>query len=151
MKKIAVNKKATYNYQIIEKYEAGIILTGTEVKSLRVNTGSIKEAYITEKNRELWLTNCHITKYSSSNEKNYNPIKDRKILVKKRERNKLIGAIKKEGMTIVPMSLYFNNKGIAKLSIGIGRGKKKYDKRASIKAKEWKIKKQRLEKNNKYS
>ena len=146
MQKIAVNKKATYNYQITEKYEAGIILTGTEVKSLRVNTGSIKEAYITEKNRELWLTNCHITKYSSSNEKNYNPIKDRKILVKKRERNKLIGATKKEGMTIVPLLLYFNNKGIAKLSIGIGKGKKKYDKRASIKAKEWRIKKQRLEK-----
>ena len=151
MQKIAVNKKATYNYQITEKYEAGIILTGTEVKSLRVNTGSIKEAYITEKNRELWLTNCHITQYSSSNEKNYNPIKDRKILVKKKERNKLIGATKKEGMTIVPILLYFNNKGIAKLVIGIGKGKKKYDKRASIKAKEWKIKKQRLEKNNKYN
>ena len=110
MQKIAVNKKATFNYQITEKYEAGIVLTGTEVKSLRVNTGSIKEAYITEKNRELWLTNCHITKYSSSNEKNYNPIKDRKILVKKRERNKLIGATKKGGMTIVPLLLYFNNK-----------------------------------------
>ena len=151
MQKIAVNKKATYNYQITEKYEAGIILTGTEVKSLRVNTGSIKEAYITEKNRELWLANCHITKYSSSNEKNYNPIKDRKILVKKRERNKLIGSTKKEGMTILPLLLYFNNKGITKLLIGIGKGKKKYDKRSSIKAKEWKIKKQRLEKNNKYS
>ena len=72
MQKIAVNKKATYNYQISETYEAGIVLTGSEVKSLRTNTGSIKEAYITEKNRELWLTNCHITKYSSSNETNYN-------------------------------------------------------------------------------
>ena len=151
MQKIAVNKKATYNYQITEKYEAGIILTGTEVKSLRVNTGSIKEAYITEKNRELWLTNCHITQYSSSNEKNYNPIKDRKILVKKKERDKLIGATKKEGMTIVPLLLYFNNKGIAKLLIGIGKGKKKYDKRTSIKTKEWKINKQRLEKNKKYN
>ena len=151
MKKIAVNKKATYNYQIKEKYEVGIVLTGTEVKSLRINTGSIKEAFITEKNNELWLANCHITKYSSSNEKNYNPIKDRKILVKKRERNKLIGATKKKGMTIVPLLLYFNNKGMAKLLIGIGKGKKKYDKRAAIKTKEWKIKKQRLEKNNKYS
>ena len=146
MQKISVNKKATYNYQISEIYETGIVLTGSEVKSLRTNTGSIKESYITEKNRELWLTNCHIKKYFSSNEINYNPLKDRKILVNKRERNKLIGAIKKEGMTIVPMSLYFNNKGIAKLSVGIGRGKKKYDKRASIKAKEWRIKKQRLEK-----
>ena len=147
MQKIAVNKKATFNYQIAEKYEAGIVLTGTEVKSLRVNTGSIKEAYIAEKNRELWLANCHISKYSSSNEKNYNPTKVRKILIKKRERNKLIGATKKEGMTIVPLLLYFNNKGKAKLLIGIGKGKKKYDKRASIKTKEWKIKKQRLEKN----
>ena len=151
MQKIALNRKATYNYQIKEKYEVGIVLTGTEVKSLRVNTGSIKEAFITEKNKELWLTNCHIKKYSSSNETNYNPIKDRKILVKKREKNKLIGATNKEGMTIVPLLLYFNNKGIAKLSIGVGKGKKKFDKRATIKAKEWKIKKQRLEKIKKFN
>ena len=77
--------------------------------------------------------------------------KQRKILVKKREKNKLIGASKKEGMTILPLSLYFNNKGIAKLSIGLGKGKKKYDKRATIKAKEWKINKQRLEKNKNYN
>ena len=151
MQKIALNRKATYNYQIKEKYEVGIVLTGTEVKSLRVNTGSIKEAFITEKNKELWLTNCHIKKYSSSNETNYNPIKDRKILVKKREKNKLIGATNKEGMTIVPLLLYFNNKGIAKLSIGVGKGKKKYDKRATIKAKEWNINKQRLEKIKKFN
>ena len=149
MQKIAVNKKATYNFEIIEKYEAGIVLTGTEVKSLRVNTGSIKEAFITEKNRELWIVNFYIKKYLSSNKENYNPIQERKILVKKRERNKLIGSIKKEGMTIVPLLLYFNNRGIAKISIGIGKGKKKYDKRASIKANEWKINKQRLEKNRK--
>ena len=149
MQKIAVNKKATYNFDIIEKYEAGIVLTGTEVKSLRVNTGSIKEAFITEKNRELWITNFYIKKYLSSNKTIYNPTQERKILVKKRERNKLIGSIKKEGMTIVPLLLYFNNRGIAKISIGIGKGKKKYDKRASIKANEWKINKQRLEKNRK--
>ena len=149
MQKIAVNKKATYNFEIIEKYEAGIVLTGTEVKSLRVNTGSIKEAFIIEKNRELWITNFYIKKYLSSNKQNYNPIQERKILVKKREKNKLIGSIKKEGMTIVPLLLYFNNRGIAKISIGIGKGKKKYDKRASIKANEWKINKQRLEKNRK--
>ena len=151
MQKIAVNKKATYNYQITEKYEVGIVLTGSEVKSLRINTGSIKEAYITEKNKELWLTNCHIKKYLSSSEKNYNPLKVRKILIKKREKYKLIALRERDGMTIIPLSLYFNKKGIAKLSIGIGKGKKKYDKRASIKAKEWHIKKQRLEKNNKYN
>lgn len=149
MQKIAVNKKATYNYTISEKYEVGIVLTGTEVKSLRINTGSIKEAYILEKNEELWLTNCHIKKYLSSNENNYNPLKDRKILIKKNEKNKLIDATKKQGLSIIPLLLYFNKKGIAKLSIGIGKGKKKYDKRASIKAKEWNINKQRLVKNNK--
>ena len=136
MQKIAVNKKATYNYQIAEKYEAGIVLTGTEVKSLRLNTGSIKEAYINEKNRELWIANFFIKKHSSSNVTNYNPLKERKILVKKKEKNKLIEEIKKEGMTIVPLLLYFNHRGIAKLSIGIGKGKKKYDKRMSIKARE---------------
>ena len=149
MQKITVNKKATYNFEIREKYEAGIILSGTEVKSLRINTGSIKEAYIIEKEKELWLTNCHIKKYNSSNEKNYNPLKQRKILVKKKEKIKLIVASKKEGMTIVPLSLYFNSRGIAKLSIGIGKGKKKYDKRATIKTKEWQIKKKILEKNKK--
>ena len=84
MQKIAVNKKATFNYQIHEKYEAGIVLTGTEVKSLRINTGSIKEAFISEKKNELWLFNCHIKKYNSSSEENYNPLKERKILVKKK-------------------------------------------------------------------
>ena len=146
--RICVRKHArNYNFQINEQFEAGIILTGTEVKSLRTNTGSIKEAYITEKNKELWLSNCHIKKFFSSNEKKYNPLKDRKILVKKKEKNKLIGAIKKKGMSIVPILLYFNNRGIAKLSIGIGIGKKKYDKRRSIKDKEWSIKKQRIQKN----
>ena len=147
MQVITVNKKASFDYFIIEKYETGIVLTGSEVKSLRYNTGSIKEAYITEKHGELWLTNCHIKRYSSSNEKNYNPLKDRKILVKKKEMYKLINATKKERMTIIPLSFFFNNKGIAKLSIGVGKGKKKYDKRAAIKKKEWNINKQRLEKN----
>ena len=151
MQKIAVNKKASFNYNITEKYEAGLVLSGTEVKSLRINTGSIKEAYIIEKNHELWLKNCHIKSYLSSNEKNYDPLKERKVLVKKKEKNKIIGASKKEGMAVLPLCLYFNNKGIAKLSIGLGKGKKKYDKRASIKAKEWKINKQRLEKNKNYN
>ena len=146
MKNIAVNKKANHDYTINHKYEAGIVLTGTEVKSLRVNTGSIRESYIMEKKGELWLNNCHIKKYSSSSESNYNPLKERKILVSKKEKYKIIGALKKEGMSILPLTLYFNNKGIVKLIVGIGKGKKKYDKRASIKAKEWEIKKQRLEK-----
>ena len=148
MKIIAVNKKANYDFLVEEKFDAGLVLTGSEVKSLRINTGSIKESYVLEKKGELWLTNCFIKKYSSSiNNDVYNSIRSRKILVNKRELNKIIGLSKKNGMTIIPLLLYFNDKGIAKLSIGLGKGKRKYDKRAVIKSKEWNIKKQRLEKN----
>ena len=146
MKIIANNKKANHDYFINEKFEAGIVLTGSEVKSLRINTGSIKESYITDKEGELWLTNCYIKKYSSSNENN-DTNRDRKLLVSKKELHKILGASKKEGMTIVPIILYFNTKGLAKLTIGIAKGKKKQDKRNSIKDKEWGIKQQRLVKN----
>jgi len=147
MQKIASNKKANYNFTIKEKFEAGLVLTGEEVKSLRINTGSIKESYIIEKNGELWLINCYIQKYTSSINKNHNSTRERKILVNKKELNKIIISSKKEGMTVIPLLLYFTDRGIAKLSIGIGKGKKKYDKRLAIKTKEWDIKKQRLEKN----
>ena len=120
-------------------------MTGQEVKSLRINTGSIKESYIVEKAGELWLSNCFIKKYSNSSN-NIDDKRIRKLLVKKKELNKILGSIKREGMTGVPLLLYFNNKGIAKLSIGIGKGKKKHDKRLAIKSKEWGIQKQRLEK-----
>ena len=146
MKIIANNKKANHDYFINEKFEAGIILTGSEVKSLRINTGSIKESYITDKEGELWLTNCYIKKYSSSNESS-DTNRDRKLLVSKKELHKILGASKKEGMTIVPIILYFNTKGLAKLTIGIAKGKKKQDKRHSIKDKEWSIKQQRIVKN----
>ena len=146
MKIIANNKKANHDYFINEKFEAGLVLTGSEVKSLRINTGSIKESYITDKQGELWLTNCYIKKYSSSNESS-DTNRDRKLLVSKKELHKILGASKKEGMTIVPIILYFNTKGLAKLTIGIAKGKKKQDKRHSIKDKEWSIKQQRLVKN----
>ena len=146
MKIIANNKKANHDYFINEKYEAGIVLTGSEVKSLRINTGSIKESYITDKEGELWLTNCYIKKYSSSNEIS-DTNRDRKLLVTKKELHKILGASKKIGMTIVPMILYFNAKGLAKLTIGLAKGKKKQDKRNSIKDKEWSIKQQRIVKN----
>ena len=148
MEIIASNKKAKFDYFINNKYEAGLVLTGSEVKSLRINTGSIKESYVIEKNGELWLTNCYIKKYSCSNEKNINPTRERKILITKNELNKIVIAAKNDGMTIIPISLYFNDNGIAKLTIGLAKGKKKQDKRASIKDKEWKINKQRLEKNH---
>ena len=147
MQIIAVNKKANHDFLIKEKFDAGIVLTGSEVKSLRINTGSIKESYILEKKGELWLTNCFIKKYSSSNNDVYHSTRSKKILVNKRELNNIIGLSRKEGMTIIPLLLYFNDKGIAKLLIGLGKGKRKYDKRVVIKSKEWNIKKQRLEKN----
>jgi len=147
MQTIAINKKANHDFLIKEKYDAGLVLTGSEVKSLRINTGSIKESYVLEKKGELWLTNCFIKKYSSSGNDIYNSTRSRKILLNKRELNKIIGLSRKDGMTIIPLLLYFNDKGIAKLSIGLGKGKRKYDKRAVMKLKEWNIKKQRLEKN----
>tara|TARA_B110001454_G_C12320533_1_gene267612 strand:+ start:13 stop:465 length:453 start_codon:yes stop_codon:yes gene_type:complete len=147
MQIIASNKKAKHDYFIIKKFEAGLVLTGSEVKSLRINTGSIKESYIVEKNGELWLTNCYIKKYSSSNDAEPNTTRERKILVNKKELNKIISSARKDGMTVVPTTLYFNDKGIAKITIGLGKGKKKQDKRVSIKEKEWGINKQRLMKN----
>tara|TARA_Y100001970_G_scaffold53325_1_gene67542 strand:+ start:1559 stop:2011 length:453 start_codon:yes stop_codon:yes gene_type:complete len=144
MKIIASNKRANHNYFISSKIEAGIVLTGSEVKSLRLNTGSINESYIQDKNGELWLINCFIKKYSSSSDQENNPTRERKLLVNKKELNRLIGAQNKNGMTIIPINLHFDNKGLAKITIGLGKGKKKYDKRAAIKEKEWGIKQQRL-------
>ena len=148
MKIIASNNRANYNFTISNKIEAGIVLTGSEVKSLRINTGSIRGSYIIEQNGELWLSNSFIKKYQNSNDINYDPSRNRKLLVTKREFDKISGSIKQGGFTIVPLSLYFSNKGFAKLSCGIAKGKKKIDKRESIKQRDWNIKKQRLLKNN---
>ena len=136
MKTIAVNKKANFNYSITDKIEAGLVLTGTEVKSLRIVTASIKESYIGEKESELWLFNCHISEYKSSNTKSFDPLRQRKILLSKKQKNKLIGSLNKDGFSLVPISLYFNNRGIAKILIGLGKGKKLFDKRQTIKKKE---------------
>ena len=148
MKIIASNNRANFNYTISNKIEAGIVLTGSEVKSLRNYTGSIRASYIIEQNGELWLSNAFIKKYQNSNDTNYDPNRNRKLLVTKKEFNKISGSIKQGGFTIIPISLYFSDKGIAKLSCGIAKGKKKIDKRQSIKQRDWNIKKQRLLKNN---
>ena len=148
MKIIAANNRANYNFTISNKIDAGIVLTGSEVKSLRNNTGSIRGSYIIEQNGELWLSNAFIKKYQNSNDTNYDPNRNRKLLVTKKEFNKISGSIKQGGFTIIPISLYFSDKGIAKLTCGIGKGKKKIDKRLLIKQRDWNIKKQRLLKNN---
>ena len=148
MKIIANNKKATYDYDISLKINSGLVLTGSEVKSLRLNSSSIKEAYVQETKGELWLCNCYIKTYHSSSDKINDPIRQKKLLISKKELNKLLGAVKKEGFSIIPLSIYFNEKGLVKLNIGLGRGKKKYDKRQSQKLKDWNKNKQRLLKNN---
>ena len=147
MKIIAANNRANYNYSVSNKIDAGIVLTGSEVKSLRINTGSIRGSYIIEQKGELWLSNSFIKKYHNSNDKNYDPSRNRKLLVTKKEFNKISGSIKQGGLTIIPLSLYFSEKGLAKLSCGIAKGKKKIDKRETIKQRDWNIKKQRLLKN----
>ena len=148
MKIIAANSRANYDYFFSEKIDAGIVLYGSEVKSLRVNTGSLRGSYISEKNGELWLSNCFIKKYENADEKNYTPNRDRKLLLKKRQINKIFGILKQGGVSLVPINLYFSNKGFAKLIFGLGKGKKKYDKRQTIKEKDWNIKKSRILKNN---
>ena len=145
---IATNKKATFDYQISLKLDVGIVHTGPEVKSLRNNSSSIKESYIENERGELWLCNCHIKKYASSNEKENNPIRKRKLLLSKKELNKVLGSVRREGYTVVPISIYFNDKGLAKLNIGLGKGKKKFDKRQTQKLKDWNKTKERLLKNS---
>ena len=144
MKIIAANNRANYNFTISNKIEAGIVLTGSEVKSLRINTGSIRGSYIIEQNGELWLSNSFIKKYQNSTDNKYNASRNRKLLVTKKEFNKITGSIKQGGYSVIPLSLYFSDKGFAKLSCGIAKGKKKIDKRESIKQRDWNIKKQRL-------
>ena len=126
--RIAENRKAKYNYEIREKIQAGIILTGTEVKSLRLGKASISESYASETNGKLFLINSNIPIYEAANNFNHEPVRQRELLVSKKERNKLFGLIKKEGVTLVPLSLYFNKKGFAKVDLGISKGKKKQDK-----------------------
>ena len=146
--KIAENRKARYNYEIREKVQTGIILTGTEVKSLRLGKASISESYASETNGKLFLINSNIPIYEAANNFNHEPLRQRELLVSKKERNKLFGLIKKEGVTLVPLSLYFNKKGFAKVDLGISKGKKKQDKRESIKLREWNRQKSRIMKEN---
>ena len=146
--RIAENRKARYHFEIKEKIQAGIILTGTEVKSLRLGKASINESYASDTNGKLFLINSNIPIYEAANNFNHEPTRQRELLVSKKERNKLLGLIKKEGVTLVPLSLYFNNKGFAKIDIGIAKGKKKEDKRESIKLRDWNRQKSRIMKEN---
>jgi SsrA-binding protein len=148
MEIIAENRKAKFEYFILEEFEAGLVLLGSEVKSLRERKANISDAYVIERNREVWLYNMHIAEYQSATHKNHKPKRERKLLLHRREINRLIGQIKTSGVTIVPLVVYFNNKGSAKTKIAIVKGKKLYDKRATIKQREWDREKRRISKNN---
>ncbi len=143
-KLIAQNRKARHNYHIAERFEAGIALTGTEVKSLRQGRASMGEAYAVERGGEIYLINAHIAEYAAGGRFNHAPTRARKLLLKKREIRKLIGNLRRSGMTLVPLSLYFNERGRAKVEIALATGKRKYDKRQAEKERDWKRNKERL-------
>ena len=143
-KVVAENRRARYDYFVEERLEAGIALVGTEVKSLRHGEGSIAESYATVDGEEVWLINSHIPEYSHGNRLNHQPRRARKLLLKGREVAKLQGAVTRQGLTLVPLSIYFNGRGRAKVELAIARGKKVHDKRESIKERDWKRDQQRL-------
>lgn len=128
-----INRKAHFNYSIEEEYEAGLVLVGSEVKSIRLGKVNISEAYIAEKGGELFLTNCHISEYSGANIYNHQPTRQRKLLLSKKEIRKIIGKIQIKGKSVVPIKMFFNSKNFIKLIIGVGAGKKMHDKREDIK------------------
>ena len=132
---VATNRKANHNYKIIEKYEAGIVLTGSEVKSIRNNRVSIKEAYVRIFNNELFIIGMNISIYENSGYSGHDPISDRKLLVHKRELLKMKKFVEEKGRTLVPLKVYFK-RGKAKLEFGLGQGKKLWDKRQDIKDKQ---------------
>lgn len=140
----AQNRRARHDYRIEERFEAGLMLTGSEVKSLRGGRASIGEAYVTERAGELFLQGAHIPEYKAATRNNHEPRRLRKLLVHRRELAKLVGQVRREGYTLIPLAIYFNERGIAKLDVGLARGKRKADKREDIKARDWQRRKSRL-------
>jgi SsrA-binding protein len=140
----ADNRKARHLYFIEAEHEAGIALQGTEVKSLREGKANIQEAYAEEKGGELWLINAYIPEFSHGNRFNHEPRRPRKLLMKRKEINRLGGAVQKDGMTLIPLKILFNDRGRAKLMLGLGKGKKLHDKRETEKQRDWQRQKSRL-------
>lgn len=144
IKVVAENRKARFNYAIEDTLEAGLVLTGTEVKSIRTGKATIAESYADSRGGEIWLVNANIPEYLQANRFNHEPRRDRKLLLHKRQVNKLIGAVEREGMTLIPLKLYFNERGRAKLELALAKGKKLHDKRESEKKRDWSREKGRL-------
>ncbi len=134
-KVVATNRKAFHDYHILETYEAGIALLGTEVKSLREGKANLKDSYAIVKNSEVFLLNCHISPYSHGNIFNHDPLRTRKLLLHRKEINKLHGHITQKGLTLIPLKVYFKD-GKAKVELGLAKGKRQYEKREAIKEKE---------------
>ena len=130
---LAENRRARHEYDILERIEAGLALTGTEVKSCRMRNVSLAEAYARVRNGELWLVNCHIAPYAAGNRNNHPPRRDRKLLVHKRELRRLAQAVETRGLTLVPLRMYLTRKGLIKVEIGLCRGRKLHDKRETMK------------------
>jgi len=145
---VAENRKARFNYEIVDTVEAGLVLTGTEVKSLREGKANIAESYATEEGGEIWLINSYLPEYLQANRFNHETRRRRKLLLNKREVNRLAGAVQKDGMSIVPLKIYFNDRGRAKLEVALARGKKLHDKRETVKERDWNRQKARLLKDN---
>ncbi len=137
-KVVAENRRARFDYHIDDVTEAGIALTGTEVKSLRFGEGSIAESYAEVKNGEVWLINSNVPEFSHGNRHNHVPKRPRKLLLHEREIAKFTGAVERKGMTLVPLSIYFNSRGRAKVELALAKGKNTADKRATIKERDWK-------------
>ncbi len=141
---VAQNRRARFDYFIEETMEAGLMLTGSEVKSLRAGKASIVESYAAEEGGALWLINAHIPEYPGARHFGHAPKRHRKLLMRKREIKRLSGSLKREGITLVPLEIYFNDRGIAKLTLGLAKGKRKVDKRETIKERDWQRDKARL-------
>jgi SsrA-binding protein len=127
------NRQAYYDYFIDDKYDAGMVLTGTEVKSLRAGRASFNDSYCYFHRGEMWIKSLHIAEYSHGTSSNHDPLRERKLLLNKKELRKIESKIKEKGVTVVPLRIFFSDKGLAKIELGLGKGKKLYDKRETIK------------------
>jgi SsrA-binding protein len=130
------NRQAVYDYFIDTRYQAGMVLLGTEVKSLREGKASFNDSFCVAQDGEVWIKSLHIAPYSHGTHSNHEPLRDRKLLLTKKEISRIASALKEKGYTLVPLRIFFTDKGIVKIEIGLGRGKKQYDKRESIKKRE---------------
>ncbi len=144
VKAAAVNRKARYNYTIEDSLEAGLVLTGSEVKSLREGRANIAESYASEEAGEIWLINCYIPEYDKAGIRNHESRRPRKLLLHRKQIERLGSSVHRQGMTLVPLKLYFNTRGVAKLQLGLAKGKRQYEKRETEKKRDWEREKGRI-------